>query len=377
MARILIDMNEAIVRKLMDLVRRGLYQDLDQIIEVAATNQLKLERTTTGLIKAPAGGRNTSRTVGKKGQTELNQVEQETPQGGYYLDSSLLQEPSGERKTIAAPSIDDLLFPKYSKLEDIFTWGQYNRILPVKVGIRILDNMLSQSPELFDGSEVVDLEEYFRRAAPVAREIGLYLKSLDDSRARKRAVKFSNGLPIGQDESKSTSRYINHFLAKKRRKDNVLDGFEARLRMVNIKQSQEGRYYIGITAEGLEFSRINNMFLLGQESDWPLSPDEIDFYLKHIVKAVPEERSTLYEILTLIMGGNSKAFKIDERLAADHQEWTGPMVITNRAGTLSRLWELRLIEKNGNGESGISVTDAGSSFIHRLNSVHQLKGDDV
>jgi hypothetical protein len=370
MARILIDMNEVIVRELMDLVRRGLYKDLDQIVEVAAANQLKLERTTTGLMTEPAGGRKKRSTVGKKGKTDLSQVEQENHQGVYDFNNSLLQEPSGKRKTIAAPNIVDLLFPNYSKLEDIFTWGQYNRILPVKVGIRILDNMLSKSPELLDGSEVVDLEGYFRRAAPLAREIGLYMKTLDDARARKRAVKFSNGLPIGQDESKSTSRYINHFLAKKRRKDNVLDGFEARLKMVNIKQKQGGKYYIGITAEGLEFSRINNTFLLGQESDWPLSPDEIDFYLKHIVKSVPEERSTLHEILTVIMGGNSKVSKIDERLAAEHQEWTGPMVITNRAGTLSRLWELRLIEKSGNGESEIDVTDSGSSFIHHLNTVN-------
>lgn len=370
MARILIDMNEVLVGELMTLVRQGRYQDLDQIMEVAATNQLKLEHTSTGLIESQIGGQNTRKQASKKTRNDMSDIRPETREGVSYSQSTLLREPSGERELVTAPGVDDLLFPHYPKLEDIFTWGQYNRILPVKVGLRVLDNMLSEYSASLDGSDVADLEEYHQQAAATAREFGLHIKSIDDNKGHKRSMRLSNGLPIGQDEGKSKSRYINHFLAKRRKKDNILDGFEARLGLVNIMESESGGQCIGITEEGLKFSRISNPLLFGRESDWPLSQDEIDFYKNHVIEFVPEERATLHEVLILVNEGNSSAPAIDELMATAHKKdgWTGPMIVTNRAGALSRLWELRLITKSGIAESDIHITRDGETFLEHLDN---------
>lgn len=368
MARILIDIDEALLRDLMALVKKGRYEDMDQLMEVAATNQLKLEKTTTGFIELPKRAKRNSSNSPREERGGRAEIASGAPHQEFELTTTFLQGPTGDRKTVAAPSTRDLLFPNYTNLEDIFTWGQYNRILPVKVGLRVLDNMLSEHPALLDGFEVLDLAEYHKQAAATAREFGLYVKNMDDTKGNKRTMRLSNGLPIGPDEVKSSSRYINHFLAKRRKKDSVLDGFEARLGLVNIVETEPGTYCIGITEEGLKFSRIDNVLFEGHESDWPLSRDEIAFYLKHVIDFVPEEKATLQEVLILINRGDSSTATIDTHLAAMHKNlgWTGPMVVTNRAGTLSRLWELRLIKKSGIAESDIQLTKDGEAFLKRL-----------
>lgn len=356
MVRMLIELNQELYDALTKLVSSGRYRDLDQAIEVSALNQLRLESGKTGALEGRVSRKHL-------GEPKANNIK---GQAVSVTDKTLklLEIPRRTPETLNSPGPTELLFAAYEAEDQMFLWGQYNRILPGKIGLRVLDNMVSNEA----GTTAVPYEEFRKLAANAARQVGLGMKAEDDRLGRKRSSRFSNALPIGDDEQKTLSRYKNHFLGRKRKADGILDGFLGRLKFINTR-TEDGIVCVGLTPAGLSFSRKPNDLLLGREAAWPLSDEDIAFYGEHVLKNVPEELQALTEVLTHIIEGASETSQIDELLARESRvhEWTGAMVITNRAGTLSRLWELKLLTRSPDKAAKYVVTESGRLFLDKAN----------
>lgn len=241
-------------------------------------------------------------------------------------------------KTLPMPEIKDLEFPG-TKYKDLWLWGQVNRIFPIKVGLRILSNMQKEK------ADFILLNDYHKKAGEIAKGFGYQLEKIDNQLKRKRGKRVSTALPIGKNAEKSERRYITQFLAIKRT-DGILEGGMARLKFVNIQSLNEKEDLIGITKEGLEFTKLVNPILdVDLHSEKTLSDEEADFYIKHIVNRVPEELNPCKRILQIIRNGSTSLTEIDKELKKIKPEWTDVVITTQRSGALGRMNELNILNK--------------------------------
>ena len=245
-------------------------------------------------------------------------------------------------KTLPMPETKDLEFPN-TKYEDLWLWGQINRIFPIKVGLRILTNMQKEKEDF------ILLNDYHKKAGEIAKSLGYQLEKIDNQRKRKRGKRVSTALPIGKNTEKSERRYIKQFLATKRT-DGILKGGMARLKFVNIQSLNNKEDLIGITKKGLEFTKLINPILdVDLHLERTLSDEEKDFYIKHIINDVPEESNPFKYILQIIKNGATSLAEIDKELKKIKPEWTDVVITTQRSGTLGRMKELEILDKTRKG----------------------------
>ena len=81
------------------------------------------------------------------------------------------------------------------------------------------------------------------------------------------------------------------------------------------------------------------------------------------------------EVLGYVDQGHSHPAQIDEMLARRTRvrPWTRAMVVTNRAGTLSRLWELKLVTKTGDKANKFSITLDGRRFLEQTAKLEEYR----
>ncbi len=269
-----IDIPKNLIDKVRQILAKGEYDNISELIITALENQTILED-------------------GEKIQEDLFSTVVKVPKVGQF-DAYKKREGQdfskwmsiknfNNIKTLPAPGIKDLEY-KDSNYHDSWIWGQINRIFPVKLGLRILGNMEQEK------GDFVSLKEFNRKAGEIARGFGFQLLRIDKQLRRNRDERVSTALPIGKNGEKAELRYKTHFLAYKRA-DKILDGAMTRLKFVNIQNLDEKENIVGITDEGLEFSKLKNAILdVSFDSERTISDEETDFYIKHIKSKHPLKR---------------------------------------------------------------------------------------
>jgi hypothetical protein len=316
------------------LIDDGRYRDVAQFLEVALNNQIELERLDL---------------VGEIGTVQAREPAEAT------WDSDKARAPGGGAGPVPVntPSYNDLAWP------DGFIWGQINRYLPIKIAIRSLTN----SPH--DGRGWVSLREFEQSASESARRTGLEIVAFERKYGIGRDERVSTGLPIGPDVLKSMARYRAHFLARAN-KHGKLQGGLADLRLVSVRVTSSGKQAIGATRFGVKFAQLPNPVIDSNDFSRSLSDAEIDFIVGHISEHVQGEKEGIRWLLRSITEGDDTPERLDSRLRSMKPNWTGGMVVTQRAGLVSRAHELRLIAKRREGIAvTFEVTDRGRAFsIH-------------
>lgn len=310
------------------------YSSIEDFVIVACENQIKIEEGENG---------------------EHNLVETATAKPNILNEKfeSLLNSDISTVPTVPIPSRE--------KVETTLIWGQINRIFPIKLGIRLLADMIRE-----ENTNYVDLEDFREKAADVAREFGLKLKALDEQNRRKSGEKFSTGLPIGNKTELSKNRYKAHYLGYQTGKG-TLEGALANLRLANINNDK-----IGITAKGLEFANQKNpLFDLKEANPRAiLSENEIKCYLSLASEFLSEEPAFMKTVLGIIKFGEPAReefnFKIKEFLEKTwKKEITDAVANTMRSGVLSRMWELKLVSSKRLGKSVVySITEDGKKYLN-------------
>jgi Arc/MetJ-type ribon-helix-helix transcriptional regulator len=341
--RYLIDISNTQNERINNLINQGRYQSIASFILSALENQLYLEESPPDVLSS------------KEMRPNAIAPEQVVSYDKSIREmSSLLSADIGDVAFIKPPA-DSKIIPKaLSKDSDshFWIWGQVNRIFPLKFGLRVLGNLLKQNK-----AETIDPRMFRDIAAQSARNVGLRLMAFEKMKNVKRKERISAGLPVGDQAFNSESRYKTHFLATVRVTDEgkeMLDGALAKLKFVNI-EIIEKKEKIGITKEGLEFAKLENPILDKQEYDVTLSNAEVDYYLRHIAENIPGEYRAIKLIFSIIAKGTNRRESINKELSRKYPEWTPETLNTQRAGLMSRMFELRLLERDPD-KKGVGVT---------------------
>jgi len=343
----LIDISQKHAQKIQKLIEKGDYEGIAQFINVAIENQLYLEES--GLP---------SFTVNEK-DFDIPPVKESNNKQSEKASVSLkLTAFHINPQVVPPPSYIQLVLGQKEGKEELFwLWGQINKILPVKIGVRTLFRELGSNAKM-------PLNDFTDVAVEEAVRIGERLRAHEDQLRKLRNQRISAGLPKVGDE-KSQTRYRAQFLAYGR-KDGLLDGAMALFRFASI-DTDSGKHMVGITQAGINFAKISNPVLDEDNLDKSLSPEEIDFYLAHVKNHVKGEFAGIKWILTKIEQGINERESLNNELKKEFAElWSASdaVINTQRAGLMSRTFELGLLEKE---KKGIYVTyhnsDFGKSFI--------------
>jgi len=337
--KIITDIPAHLIRVIQDLVKGKKYNNISEFVRISVENQISLEHPSS-----EEGSVDTSDLLINKNQ-------------GSALEKFKLDTERSIIAEIDAPSPKDILLPDATKEEDLWLWGQVNKIFPIKLAARYLFNVLKE------GRESIELEEFYKEIATSARSVGTFLLQDDEKNNRRRDDRFSTALPIGSEKSKSFSRFCSQFVGYKR-SDGILTGALFLLKFANFSNTnKEPR--IGITSHGLRFAKIINPILDEKVMSKTLSVEEVEFYLSHIANDVPGEFKAFHIILSIIdKGVNSRGLINSEIKKITPQKWSDDVINTQRTGAMSRMYELGLIEKLKHGvfvEYGI--TEKGKQFI--------------
>jgi len=372
--RFVVDVSEARANTISQLINGGRYKSVGQFIETAIENQLYLETSDGHRIVSTlrenshkfsdSPARPPSLSFQEKPLTIRKESHDAT---GYPETITTVNLKLPDRKlslrSVPTPRFDELAASLASVDENkTWLWGQINKILPVKVGLRIL--YLS----LIDLGESIELNQFKDKAADVAFAVGEMIREHEDKRGKKRDERISAGLPGGDEPFKSKSRYKNHFLAYMR-KDGKLDGAMSLLKFVNMQEDGRGRLLIGLTEAGSDLARLENPPIDAKDLDNSLGAKEVDFYLRHIQKNVPGEFQAILWLLKTISDGTAVRVEINAKLKEDMGKiWraSDAVIDTQRAGLTSRASELGLIRAI-RSDVGITVhyevTTEGKSLI--------------
>ena len=346
----LVDISQKHVQKIQNLVSKGDYEGIAQFIAVAIENQLYLEES--GLPVFAENEKDIDNTPVKENKNSQNE------KATVSLKLAAFQ---ANPQVVSSPSYMQLVLGQKEGSEELFwPWGQINKILPIKIGVRILFRELG-------ANERMPLDDFADAAVEEAVRIGERLRSHEDQLRKLRDDRISAALPKVDDE-KSQTRYRAQFLAYGR-KDGLLDGAMALFRFANI-DAKSGKHIIGITQAGVDFAKISNPVLDEDNLDKSLNQKEVDFYLTHVKSNVKGEFAGINWILTKINQGINERESLNSELKKEFAELWGAsdaVINTQRAGLMARMFELGLLGKE---KRGIYVTyhnsDFGKSFLAQI-----------
>jgi Arc/MetJ-type ribon-helix-helix transcriptional regulator len=324
--RYIVEVPKKMAEKIASLVEQGKYSSFHEFIMVAMENQVFIESQEMGSDESAR-----AITAFEKAKSAESVSSQTT-----FLESLKELRPDWKKplRTIDPPNLEKL----WSK----FIWGQYNRILPTKITLRVLCNLQQDQEKL-------DLSTLQEKAANVASEVGAYLKRKDKQSKRKRWEALSIGLPNGQRALGGISRFKLQFVGYMT-KQNILHGMPVALGFMNILSLPNQKIsVVGITEAGARFSELANPIIDLNSLEQTLSDEEVAFYLEHVKSGQPYEMQSIKTVIDTINSGERTFDGIRNRLQVLDKSWSSSVLTTMCTGVLSRMRELRLlkIQKEG------------------------------
>ena len=186
--KFIIDIPESLGKKIFGVIEKHKYPDISTFFVISAENQLLLEGSEEGILDKDklnhllGYGKNQQR---KKTQKASLDVTLHMNGLDFDLLSGLALEP---------PSFEQVNWSGAEKEEDLWLWGQYNRILPVKVAARLLAIAENKANKL------LLFPEWRKEAAVYARQVGMNILQQDELLGHRRDEKLSTAFPVGKEK---------------------------------------------------------------------------------------------------------------------------------------------------------------------------------
>ena len=341
-----VDISSQQAQKIKHLIEKGGYVNFAEFISTAIENQIHIEESESSVIDS----------------FEIQQTDNASLQVKTVLTDYELKRISNHPKAAPMPTFQQLCY-SLREIEEgkIWLWGQTNRILPVKIGLRVLQSLLANG-------QWIDLEEYREKVTDVAAEFGHILREYEARKNKIRDERISAGLPHS-DRPKSKMRYKAHFLGYMRG-DGKLEGAMPFLRFVSLDRDGKSRVIIALTEPGLEFAQSENPVIDNHSFENSFTDREVSFYLEHIVRNVKGESNAMKWLLSKLANGVARREAMNAELKKEFGEtWklSDAVINTQRAGLMSRMFELGLIEKKKRGiEVFFSASDRGKIFLRNI-----------
>ena len=354
--KLIVDIPESLMRKVYKTIEIGRCPDLSTFFVISAENQLLLEGSDEGVIHQQKMRHfSRSRRAHNNETTPYKHpdIVLEMKKSNFNLLANLTLEP---------PTFEQVNWAGAEREEDLWLWGQYNRILPVKVAARLL--AIAQTKV----NGLLVFSEWRKEAANLARQVGMSILRQDEARARRRDEKLSVAFPVGKEKEKTLSRFENQYLGNVRTDGLLkLSGAIMEMKFANVKIEGE-ETLIGLTPAGLQFAKLSNDLLDNNDFTEPLNDDEAGFYLSHVITALPGEKDAISMLVRLIHEGVNTRSALDEAVKERFGDrWSDATRSTLRAGAMSRIFELGLIEKERKGVRVLyRVSDRGEKVLDRF-----------
>jgi hypothetical protein len=343
--------------EITDLVQGGAYASPEQFLEIAAFNQLALEK---GMSPSEVIARG-HRSIPESDSLSEKQVVA-TNDRSVINDPAAMRRPAavGKRKGRFAklPESDvtqvierltlsegRIVLPKLGpnsvQPPSEHIWGQVNRLFPLKLACRWL---AVHTLNLGDWSKYDQISD---KLAEDAATLGSAVEHLDQTGGRKRDALLATGLPR-RGNLASMNRFLSQFVARATRAGDIYPGALCQYALASFRGDQ-----LVLTESGLEFAQIRNPLLDERlEETSSLSQAEKQFLVRQVRSFVPGELSDFVLLLTSIKSGkvspSALLASVRESLPS---EWSELMVRTHVSGLTARLADVGLIGRAWEGRN--------------------------
>jgi hypothetical protein len=374
MPLIAMNLSDKLLGQIKDLVEKGMYVSIEAFLEIAAFNQLALERGASPAEIIEKGHRKRREDDGGHGgngmQPPPKALHSAPPQSSHSsARAAKATKPRRAGEAVAkvvppterAVSDADLAatFKRLAlvartekspraaeaKLVTLFAeriFGQVNRYLPIKIACRWLHTAATT-----DG-KWPRFDAISERLADDAATVGSLLDQWDAMSERQRDELLATGLPR-RGNSASKDRFLSQNVARVTR--------SAQVYPATICQYQLARFddaLIALTDQGFAFAELENPILDTRDSKTAvtLTPRESDFLARHILAWVPAERDDMRIVLQAVKDGKKTPTELTEALRAKFpRDWSDSMFQTHVSGLVARLGELCLMKRVWQGRN--------------------------
>ena len=215
--------------------------------------------------------------------------------------------------------------------------GFWNKFLPVKITLRVLASMQNEK------KEPVLLDFLQENASNEARRLGQVLVRKEKGSGRKRGDRLFTGLPVKRNSEKSRLRFKTHFVGSLSR--GKIDGMPGTLGLIHIFKGNNGKDYVSITEQGLQFTKIPNSIIDKNDFSSPLSEEEKKFLVEEIRSQLPNEYDSIISVLKLIEDGNTETKSLLSELERTYPDWSKNKLTVFLTGMLNRIADLGLVRR--------------------------------
>ena len=366
--------------EIQELVGKGHYVSPEQFLEIAAFNQLALERGTKPDKIVADGHRNQGRAKGAKvPDAAAVLVQDEIPvlmkkrsgdadgamqpalkpdtapkarsrraapaavrksgkaEGAPVDGAELLKQLSLERIAGAAPvAAETRPRPDGERL-----WGQVNRLFALKVAARWLVISAAQ------GGDWSKLDVVSDPMADAAAGLGTYLDQVDERLGHKRDDVLATGLPR-RGNAASKDRFISQFVARTTRNGDIYPGGICQYALATFDGDR-----LLLTGAGVELANARNPVLDDAKTDPPtLSDAERGLVIRTVVAFVPGERHDFEVVVRLIREGRATPDELMSAIRGQLPEaWSDVMARTHVSGVIARMADLGIIHRKWDGRN--------------------------
>ena len=362
-----INLSDTLSDQIKVLVEKGLYKSFESFLEIAAFNQLAMERGATPAEIVERGHRK-MRGMDSALENGVHEVQKSKAAAETVIKASRtatirsviepvarVATPDDVRVTeadyevafkrlalVARTDGPTPIAPTADKLSQERLFGQVNRLLPLKLACRWLVNS-AVTEGRWPRYEIIS-----DKLADDAGTIGTLLEKWDADNERKRDELLSTGLPR-RGNSASRDRFLSQFLARVTRSGVIYPAAICQYQLARFDDSA-----IALTDRGLAFSYLENPILDKRDTRAraTLTPEESAFLSEQILGWVPAERDDMRIILNAVVGGNKTPSELTEAIRGRFPpEWSDSVFQTHTSGLVARLSELRLLKRVWQGRN--------------------------
>jgi len=352
--------------ELDDLLRIGGYRDYSEAVALAVSNQLLLQRrakASRGAATITMAETSTVREGEAAGAvTPAGSRDDQKPADTTKIPL-LFRIVKADVRTGGTAALPNDAFTKGQKITiDRWIFGQHNKLLPLKATIRALANMC------LDQGCGVPLVKASTEIAAASEALGTYLKEIDQEQGLVREESLSTAFPsAATDINKSRLRFSNQFVGTLNKRGQFR-GFPIDLKLVNYKNPKDPK--ILLTEAGWIFASLRNPILDSKAGTGEkLSEEERSFLIQHIRHNVPIEDFAIRAVLTALDAGARNPDELDSALKEymperSDQPFSPAFLSTQRAGAISRMTDLGLVEREREGLRVAYVTsESGKKYM--------------
>lgn len=289
-------------------------------------------------------------------------IQQVLPYENAHIDPEFYDENDHYHEFGLEPASLAMFRPKL--LENKFLSGQYNRLFPLKIVMRVAANLLLNSEGfkiIGDGegdegysSTPLFLEDLRIESAKVATYAKKRMEWLDSSNGTDYGTWFSVALTDGS--KKQDERFMSQFVGSVRTPGQGLP-FELGFLAYDDEE-------VKITELGLAFTLIENP-IIDKTEDWKgistLSGMEVAAIIRALQRNVPSEYKLMKELIGMVGDGINTPKAIEEYLQKNYNK-SETEASLQRTGIFARMQELGIIERVKEGRTvhykavGITLT---------------------